>query len=140
MEVSLALLRDNRTWQAPTTKIRTPSEFLLAAARAMDFLPAEPGPILQLQNSLGMPLWQPTGPNGFSDLTSVWASPEAMKLRLDVSWRIAQRFREVGNPLGVLDTVAGLAASRETRDAIAHAESRQEALAMLFMSPEFQRR
>jgi uncharacterized protein (DUF1800 family) len=140
MEVSLALVRDDRAWQAPATKIRTPLEFLFATARAMDFLPAEPGPILQLLNALGMPLWQPAGPNGFSDLTSVWAAPEAMKLRLDVSWRLAQRFREVGSPLGVLDTVAGLSASRETREAIAHAESRQEALALLFMSPEFQRR
>ncbi len=140
MEVSLALIRDDRAWRAPATKIRAPSEYLLAAARAMDFLPDEPGPILHLLNLLGMPLWQPGGPNGFSDSASVWAAPEAMKLRLDVSWRIAQRFREVGNPLGVLDTVAGLAASRETRDAIAHAESRQEALALLFMSPEFQRR
>ncbi|MDE2466193.1 MAG: DUF1800 family protein [Alphaproteobacteria bacterium] len=140
MEVSLALIQDERAWRAPATKIRTPAEFLLAAARAMDFLPDEPGPILHLQNLLGMPLWQPGGSNGFSDSTSEWAAPEAMKLRLDVSWRLAQRFRDVGHPLGVLDIVAGLAASRETRDAIAHAESRQEALALLFMSPEFQRR
>jgi uncharacterized protein (DUF1800 family) len=140
MEVSLALVRDDRTWQAPATKLRTPFEFVVSTGRAMDFLPAEPGPILQLLNALGMPLWQPTGPNGYSDLTSVWAAPEAMKLRLNVSWRLAQRFREVGSPLGVLDTVAGLSASRETREAIAHAESRQEALALLFMSPEFQRR
>jgi len=40
----------------------------------------------------------------------------------------------------VLDTVCGLAASRETRDALLHAESRPQALALLFMSPEFQRR
>jgi uncharacterized protein (DUF1800 family) len=106
----------------------------------MSFLPNEPGPLLHLQNVLGMPLWQPAGPNGFADTADVWASPEAMKLRLDVSWQMAQRFREVGHPLGVLDTITGLAASRETRDAMDHAESRQQALALLFMSPEFQRR
>jgi uncharacterized protein (DUF1800 family) len=63
-----------------------------------------------------------------------------MKLRLDVSWQMAQRARDYGAPLGVLDTVCGLAASRETRDALLHAESRPQALALLFMSPEFQRR
>jgi uncharacterized protein (DUF1800 family) len=48
--------------------------------------------------------------------------------------------KQVPDPLGVLDTIAGLSASQATRDPIAHAESKQEALALLFMSLEFQRR
>ncbi len=63
-----------------------------------------------------------------------------MKTRLDVSWRTAQQIKTVDAPLGVLDAVAGSAASRETREAMSRAESRQQALAILFMSPEFQRR
>ena len=140
MAVSAALVQDDRAWRAPATKIRNPWEFVIASARAMSFLPNEPGPALRLLDALSMPLWQPLGPNGFPDTADVWASPEAMKLRLDVSWQIAQRFRDAGHPLGILDSIAGLAASRETRDAIDHAESRQQALALLFMSPEFQRR
>jgi uncharacterized protein (DUF1800 family) len=40
----------------------------------------------------------------------------------------------------LLDVVAGEAASSETRQTIARAETRQQALALLLMSPEFQRR
>jgi len=40
----------------------------------------------------------------------------------------------------VLDSIAGPEASTETRDAVSRAESRQQALAIIFMSPEFQRR
>jgi uncharacterized protein (DUF1800 family) len=120
--------------------MRTPAEFLAAAARAVDFNPSDPGSFLGPLNAMGMPLWQPPGPNSYPDTCAAWASPEAMKLRLDVAWQIAQRTRDIGNPLSVLDTVAGLAASRETREAVAHAESRPQALAILFMSPEFQRR
>jgi len=47
-----------------------------------------------------------------------------MKLRLDVSWQMAQGARDFGAPLGVLDSVCGVAASRDTREAILHAESR----------------
>ncbi len=47
---------------------------------------------------------------------------------------------DVENPLSVLDSIAGPEASTETRDAVSRAESRQQALAIIFMSPEFQRR
>jgi uncharacterized protein (DUF1800 family) len=63
-----------------------------------------------------------------------------MKARLDVSWRAAQQSKKVEQPLAVLDAVIGSAASGETREAIARAESREQGLAILFMSPEFQRR
>ena len=86
-----------------------------------------------------MPLWQPGGPNGFADTASVWASPEQMKLRLDASWQMAQRVKDI-EPMAALETAFGEAVSKETRETIARAESRPQALALLFMSPEFQRR
>ncbi|MGH6851611.1 MAG: DUF1800 domain-containing protein [Methylocella sp.] len=138
--LSLSLIDDDTAWRAPLTKMRTPAEFLIAMNRATGFLPPDPGPILGASRAMGMPLWQPPGPNGFPDSVAAWASPEAMKLRLDVSWQAAQRARDFGNPMSVLDTVAGLAASSETREAMSRAESRPQALAILFMSPEFQRR
>ncbi len=138
--VGTELIRHDHSWSAPPTKIRSPGEFVIAAKRATGTASNDPGQILGVLNSLGTPLWQPAGPNGYSDSAAVWGSPEQMKLRLDVSWQMAQGARDVGAPLGVLDTVCGLAASRETREALLHAESRPQALALLFMSPEFQRR
>ncbi len=138
--VTAALVAHDKAWSAPATKMRNPNEFIVAAMRATGFATNDPGPVLNLLNALGMPLWQKAGPNGYADTAAEWASPEQMKLRLDASWQMAQRARDAGAPLSVLDTVCGLAASRETRDAVAHAESRPQALALLFMSPEFQRR
>ncbi|MGH8277245.1 MAG: DUF1800 domain-containing protein, partial [Steroidobacteraceae bacterium] len=138
--LSLSLIDDDTAWRAPLTKIRTPAEFLIAMCRATGLLLLDPGPVLGALYAMGMPLWRPPGPNGFPDSLAAWASPEAMKLRLDVSWQVAQRTHDIGNPVSVLDTVAGLAASRETREAVSRAESRQQALAILFMSPEFLRR
>ena len=42
--------------------------------------------------------------------------------------------------MAALETAFGEAVSRETREAVSRAESRPQALALLFMSPEFQRR
>jgi uncharacterized protein (DUF1800 family) len=44
------------------------------------------------------------------------------------------------DPEAVTDDALGPLASAETRQTLAHAESRQQALALLLMSPEFQRR
>lgn len=138
--MSMALIKDDAAWQAPATKLRSPEEFLLASTRALDRIPDDPGAILGPMRVLGQPLWQPPGPNGWSNTADVWASPESMKSRLDVSAALAARIKDLINPNELLDVVASDAASPETRQAIARAESRQQGLALLFMSPEFQRR
>jgi uncharacterized protein (DUF1800 family) len=138
--VALALIDDDGSWAPEMTKVRTPYEFLIAGARAIGQAPEDPGPFIGALIAMGMGLWQPPGPNGFADTAATWASPEGMKVRLDISAQIAQRVKDLGDPLSVLDTVAGVAASAETRQAISRAESRPQALAILFMSPEFQRR
>ena len=62
-----------------------------------------------------------------------------MKLRLDWSAQLAGRLREPPNPSDLLDALTGNAPSSETREAVARAESRQQGLALLLMSPEMQR-
>ena len=89
---------------------------------------------------LGQPLWSPAGPNGFPDSNAVWAAPEGMKLRLDISAQIASRLAAGTDPRDLLELAVADAASEDTRRTIERAESRQQALALLLMSPEFQRR
>jgi uncharacterized protein (DUF1800 family) len=137
--MAIALVEEQESWSLPLGRVRSPEVFTLAAARALDRIPDDPGQILGSMRILGQPLWQPPGPNGWPDTAEVWASPENMKSRLDVSAAIAAREKELINPSELLDTVVGEAASSETRQAIARAESRQQGLALLLMSPEFQR-
>jgi uncharacterized protein (DUF1800 family) len=63
-----------------------------------------------------------------------------MKVRLEICARVADRWRDTLNPLDLLDQIAGAVASTDTRQAIARAESKQQGLAILLMSPEVQRR
>jgi uncharacterized protein (DUF1800 family) len=121
------------------SKLRTPAEFTLATARLINVLPPRPQPLLNMMAQMGQPLWDPSGPNGFPDLSSAWASPNGMKARLDASTRIA-RATVVESPMTLLNEAFGAAASAPTRQAVARAESREQALALLLMSPEFQRR
>jgi uncharacterized protein (DUF1800 family) len=85
-------------------------------------------------------LWTPAGPNGFADSNAAWAAPEGIKLRLDIAAQIAARVGESVDARELLEVVAAGAASDDTRRTVERAESRQQALALLLMSPEFQRR
>jgi uncharacterized protein (DUF1800 family) len=135
-----ALLDSDEAWQAPLTKMRSPYEFLVATGRLLARIPEDPGSYLGSLNLLGQPLWSPSGPNGFPDTSAAWAAPEGMKLRLDISAQTASRVADKIDPRDLLEFAIADAGSPETRRTIEHAESRQQALALLLMSPEFQRR
>ena len=137
--VAAALVSDDRAWASKPGKIRSPLEFFVGAVRATGLAPPDPGPYLQALNLLGMPLWQPAGPNGFPDSSDAWSSPAGMKSRLDLAWSMGQRMR-AAEPLAVLSTALIDTASPETHAAVERAESREQALALLFLAPEFQRR
>ncbi len=135
-----ALVDSDEAWQAPLSKMRSPYEFLVATGRLLARIPDDPGRYLGALNLLGQPLWSPAGPNGFPDTNAAWAAPEGMKLRLDVAAQVASRLADNIDPRDLLEIAAADAASPETRRTVERAESRQQALALLLMSPEFQRR
>jgi uncharacterized protein (DUF1800 family) len=138
--LALALVDSDEAWKAPLAKMRSPYEFLIATGRLLAQIPHDPARYLGGLNTLGQPLWSPAGPNGFPDTNAAWAAPEGIKLRLDISAQIASRLADGVDPRDLLELVAADAASTETRRTIERAESRQQALALLLMSPESQRR
>ena len=135
-----ALVADEAVWSAPATKIRNPWELTIAAYRAFSRSPSDPGPALAALNLLGMPLWQPGSPNGFSDVSSDWASPEGIKMRVELVAQFARQIKDAPPPSALVEDILGPGASAETREAVTHAESREQAYALLILSPEFQRR
>ena len=135
-----ALVDADEAWTMPLSKMRSPYEYLVATGRIFARVPEEPGRYLGGLNLLGQPLWSPAGPNGFPDTNAAWAAPEGMKLRLDIAAQASARLPDGIDPRELLELVAADAASTETRRTIERAESRQQAMALLLMSPEFQRR
>ncbi len=138
-EVSRALVEAPEAWTKEPSKLRTPYEFLVASVRATGVEIKAPQ-ITGALNSMGQPLWSPTGPNGFPDENSAWLSPEGVKARLDFSARLAQSVEGQYSPSQLLEEIIGPNASDETRTAVARAQNRAQGFALLLMSPEFQRR
>ena len=136
-----AHVADDAAWRMPAAKVRNPWELTVAAYRAFGRSPSDAGPALASLDLLGMPLWQPGGPNGFSDdSVAAWASPEGMKTRVELAARFAGQIKDAPRPAALLEDVLGPTVSSATREAVARAETREQAYALLILSPEFQRR
>ena len=133
-----ALVKAPEAW-TPATKLRSPMDLLVASFRALD-VPLDPQPpFLAALAGLGQPLWTAPAPNGWPDTAADWTGPEAMMRRIDWAFAFSQR---IGghDPAAIGEAALGPLLRAETRDAMTHAGSRREALAMLLTSPEFQRR
>jgi uncharacterized protein (DUF1800 family) len=137
-EVAKALVTAPEAWSTPRNKLKRPAEWIVAALRATGATPPDVRPVVQAQNMLGEPLWRPPAPNGFADNDATWL--DGLSQRLDVANQVARRIASGTDPSAVFEQALAPIASAETRRTIARAESRPQALALLLMSPEFQRR
>jgi uncharacterized protein (DUF1800 family) len=134
-----AVIAEEHAWRNPLTKVRTPSDFVVAALRATGIKP-EGGGLLRAQAALGQPPLVAPSPAGWPDDAAAWATPEAMMRRVEVALAFAARVRSKMEPGDLAEAVLGDALSDETGTAIRRAGSRTEALALMLASPEFQRR
>jgi uncharacterized protein (DUF1800 family) len=137
-QVSKALVAAPESWSPDRAKIKHPSEWMVACVRAAGFNKGDTGRLVPALNRLGEPLWRPPAPKGFGDENGDWL--DGLAHRLDTANAIAQNYGERLDPNAMLETALGPLASAETRSAVARAESRQQALTLLLMAPEFQRR
>jgi uncharacterized protein (DUF1800 family) len=137
-EVARTLIASPEAWTTARLKLKRPGEWIVAALRATGVTPSDIQPVMLAQNMLGEPLWRPPAPKGFSDDSAAWI--DGLSERLDVANQLAGRVAALVDPPAVVDAALGPVASAATRQAVSRAESRPQALALLLMSSEFQRR
>jgi uncharacterized protein (DUF1800 family) len=137
-ELAKALVTAPEAWDAPRSKMKMPSQWLVDSLRVLDMTPDNVRPLIQAQVLLGEPLWRPPAPNGFSDDSAAWM--DGLPQRLDLANRMARLSGAQADPEAVAQRAFGSLMSAETRQTLARAESRPQAIALLLMTPEFQRR
>ena len=137
-EVTKALVAAPEAWEAPRAKLKRPGEWVIGMLRAAGITPPDIGPVMQAHNLLGEPLWRPSAPKGFADESAPWL--DGLAQRLDIANQFARRVGAEADPREVFEQALAPLASSETRQAVLRAESRPQALALMFMAPEFQRR
>ncbi len=151
MPVYEALLRSPEAWDGFGAKVKTPYEFVVSGLRAAGvppkrFAPRQRGARLR-PNPLGtgaleemsQAMWNAPGPDGWPDRASDWMTPLGLTKRLNWISQVIPYVKE-SDPLEFAEAALGSAAADHTLLTIQNASRREEGLALVLASPEFNRR
>ena len=136
-ELAKTLIAAEESWTPERTKLKRPSEWIISALR-LTGAPWVVGRVMSGQALLGERLWRPLAPNGFPDDESAWI--DGLSQRVDIASNFAGGVADRLDPVALVEAGLGPLASAETRNTVARAESRAQALTLLLMAPEFLRR
>ena len=138
--VSRELTRLDSVWSTPQPKIKTPYELLVSTLRALKADEAPPRNLIGALQQLGQPIFRANSPAGWSDLAKDWLGPESLMRRIELVRTIANKIPSNVPPEVLVNNTVATIISPETQEAIDAAPSNKVAYALLFASPEFQRR
>ncbi len=140
--VSRALVRLPEAWTPPLSKVRAPLDYVLAVGRALGAGGPQAEDLHAAMGILGQELWNAQQPNGWADTADEWAVPEGLLHRIEWANVMAHRHarRAGADARGIAQACLGPLAAAETLKQAARAGSPQDALTLVLVSPEFQRR
>ncbi|MFM0436895.1 DUF1800 domain-containing protein [Paraburkholderia strydomiana] len=135
-----ALLDMPQAWSPVAVKFKTPWEWAISSMRGLgwqDLGNQQAAPILA---QLGQPVWRPGSPAGYDDIAASWAAPDALVRRVEVAQRLASRVGDRLDARSLGQVLLAGSLSAPSAVAVARAESASTAIALLLVSPDFQRR
>jgi uncharacterized protein (DUF1800 family) len=138
--VYAALLDEPAAWNPAPSKYKTPFEFAVSALRALAIEPPDGRPLVASFETLGQRTWGPGSPAGWPDAARDWDGADGLMKRVEWSLALAERIGSRRDARAVASGSLGDAIEPATARALERAETNAQALALLFMSPEFQRR
>ena len=139
-EVAKALVDAPEAWAPTQAKFKTPYEFLISSWRAAGGAPRDITVLAPTLNAMGQRAFSAPSPKGWPEDTTSWAAPDAIVKRMAWAQAFAAAASADRDPKGLAAEALGARLSAPTATAIARSETRAEGLALLLMSPEFQRR
>jgi uncharacterized protein (DUF1800 family) len=139
-ELAKTLVTAPEAWSPQAAKFKTPYEFVVSSWRAADIAPQTLPDIGQILNSLGQKPFAAPSPKGWPEEAEVWCAPDAVIKRMAWAQDLAAKDLNGRDPSQLASDALGARLTPLVAKAISRAETREEGLAILLMSPEFQRR
>ena len=135
------LVMSPEAWAPAQSKLKSPEEFVISTARVLNlgeqaFTRQADGGI----GGLGQRVQAPPSPAGWPDRAEEWLGPDAVWKRVEWATRVADRVGRQTDARALARASLGVALSELSTQQIERAADGPQALALLLMSPEFQRR
>jgi len=139
-EVARTLVAAPEAWSPDAVKFKTPYEFLVSSWRAAAVAPDDVAQIAPILNGMGQKPFSAPSPKGWPEEAEVWCAPDAVIKRMAWAQSLAAQSLNGRDPSQLARDALGARLTPLVATAISRAETREEGLAILLMSPEFQRR
>jgi uncharacterized protein (DUF1800 family) len=138
--VYAALIGSPESWDTDARKFKTPQDFVFSTLRALNVSPAQPDEVIRTFDLLGQRQYTPGSPAGWPDTSKSWDGSDALMHRVLWASRVAAKYENGAEPADLAVASLGAYARPETLTALRRAATSGQAVALLLMSPEFQRR
>lgn len=139
-QVAAALVAAPQAWAPQPAKFKAPYEFVVSCYRAAGVQPTAIGKLAPILTGLGQRPFSAPSPKGWPEEAEAWAAPDAIVKRMQYAQAFSAAAVLDRDPSALAEQALGARLAPATAQAIARAETRAEGLALLLMSPEFQRR
>jgi uncharacterized protein (DUF1800 family) len=139
-QVYAALIESPEAWDANARKFKTPEDFVFSTLRALNVSPAQPEEVIRTFDLLGQRQYTPGSPAGWPDTSKSWDGSDALMHRVLWASRVGAKYESGVEPTALAAASLGAYARPETLTAVRRAATSGQAVALLLMSPEFQRR
>ncbi|MFM0234297.1 DUF1800 domain-containing protein [Paraburkholderia sediminicola] len=134
------LLDMPQAWSPAAVKFKTPWEWTISSMRGLGWQDIDNMQTAPILTQLGQPVWRSGSPAGYDDIAASWAAPDALVRRVEVAQRFASRVGDRLDARSLGQTLLAGSLSAPTATAVSRAESASTAIALLLVSPDFQRR
>ena len=139
-QVYAALIDSPEAWDTAARKFKTPEDFVFSTLRALNVSPAQPEEVVRTFDLLGQRQYTPGSPAGWPDTSKSWDGSDALMHRVLWASRVGAKYESGIEPSDLAASSLGAYARPETLTALRRATTSGQAVALLLMSPEFQRR
>jgi uncharacterized protein (DUF1800 family) len=136
-KVIAVMVQDSSSWLEELQKFKTPREFVISACRTCGIKRLKPDFIKSL-TILGQQPFAAGSPAGYKDVQEYWAGPRAMMGRIEWAEHVSKFVKQT--PMVLAKHALGPLMQKRTELSISRAESKQQAVTLFLMSPEFQKR
>ena len=138
------LIRSPEAWSPQPAKLKTPEEFVISSVRLLRLNPRlfDKGDAANAIGiiTLGQRIQAAPSPAGWSDRAEDWLGPDAVWKRIEWATRTAGRLGSSVDARSLAKQSLGPLLTPETKTQLERAADGPQALALLLMAPEFQRR
>ncbi len=136
-----ALVQAPESWATPALKLKTPEEFVISSARLLRwgeqaFARQPDGGI----SVLGQRVQGAPSPAGWPDRAEEWLGPDAVWKRVEWATRVAAQLGRQTDARALAREALGERLSEDSARQLERAADGPQALALLLLAPEFQRR